>query len=903
MNKEMSETASCLGMVKNPDGTYRPCSRSGNSVLANGYCASHQVIAISKILEQLKAAEVELGKWEQKRDDQKIREAQLLVATLKSQLDGARKICDTDQDCSVQLKDLLVTLHQLSRRTDINTKPLQKVEQKLTQLVKSGRPEDAQAFQISRDWELAQRDQEATEALITKLKTELQECAAKAQAQDRKWNDTMANWANEMKKQEANRQQCQETVKSLQEQIDLAKAGSANVSGVYTKTISDLQQQVKQYQDMYNEMKARELKTSKSLDQLTKTEQDLQKAIEELKQSYEKQLTSMREKFAEQVRAGGTILSEREEQLQKEVERLKADLELALNDLELATNAGREAINRVANTNLPYGTLAQELMDVNTRLKTKNEELGKLQVLYDKKVEDFARAEMDVANRIDQATSRDRSEIVRLSKDLHTAEKNVTQLRQEILGLNNQVYELRRAHENEVQTIQRRLREASTMLAEQKALRASDLRSLDTQKQALIHQKQTEQSQREFQFNQIKDRLQKDYHDKIRVLQDRADATQAQMERERRSLAGNQKQLRDMSEEMRRQKDNMERYRNDFEKKMAEFEAQRLGLTNALTQAKEQAQAFSKIEAEYKKRVEVLRQNIAVQKQQYEARIHDLNERLTKAVANQNQTARALEKCSAARDGVALRVTNLVEENQQLKDRYTELKTKMDVMRAQYETTMQKIQMQNAKLQQNAKEYASQLQDATLAHDHVLRLKDEMKELQNRFQETVLKAQGNEQSLKRLLQDREVEQQQVIRLQSALQQCNQQKTQAQAGMDSTASQLREVKRMNTDLSGEVSKLANQYTGAIQDREAQMTRAQMEAQVREESLRRQLAELDVRNKQTTDQLKRAENAKILSLDALANASIDSANQIALLTEAAKMSRPGYKNTGKSDLLSV
>ena len=42
----------CQGFVKE-NGKVRPCKKTGNAIYANGYCASHQFIAVMKLKEQL----------------------------------------------------------------------------------------------------------------------------------------------------------------------------------------------------------------------------------------------------------------------------------------------------------------------------------------------------------------------------------------------------------------------------------------------------------------------------------------------------------------------------------------------------------------------------------------------------------------------------------------------------------------------------------------------------------------------------------------------------------------------------------------------------------------------------------------------------------------------------------
>lgn len=147
--------------------------------------------------------------------------------------------------------------------------------------------------------------------------------------------------------------------------------------------------------------------------------------------------------------AGGTLLSEREEALQRQVEELKSDLAAALEDLKLATSAGQKAMVASVTSQQPHAQVARELVDVNATLQSKNEELAKLRAVHDRKMAEFAQLELKTAQRIDHATAADRNKIQQLQSELAGSERRVASVQQEVVNLQTASYELRRKHENE----------------------------------------------------------------------------------------------------------------------------------------------------------------------------------------------------------------------------------------------------------------------------------------------------------------------------------------------------------------------------------------------------------------------------------------------------------------------
>lgn len=906
----------CQGWVEEKGGR-RPCRNTGQAVLSNGYCRVHQYIAVSKIIEKLREIETELKRLESSTNvavnSTKIKLLREQMGLLHEELYVTKQICSEDQACSLHLRDVLASIRDISEPlsgtsgilpSQLSSHPitkLQKLGKDINRLSVGTSSEDAKAFDISQEHELARRRNIDNAADITQIQTNLYEKSAAAQKQEREFQQGLETLNQKLKNHENQQIQNQQIKDSLEKRIDKNQAESRQVMSVYTQTINRLQEEIKQYKDLYNDKVATEIRLGKTVAEATKNQQALQKHIEELKQTYEQRLLQARNEFAEKSKNGETILSEREENLKSEVERLKVDLETAVSDLKLATEAGKEAITRAMSTHMPYSQVAQELANVNEMLRAKNTELGKLQALHDKKTAEFAQAELKTSRKIDQATAQDRAEIQRLNLELANSEKKLVGIQQEVVSLQSSAYELRRQHQNEIQHINNQLRDTRNLLSQVQTQRESEKNNLQQQYRLMKNKQEADTLEHDFKFNQLKDTLNTQYLNKVAQLQDKYEANQLQIDQEKRNLVLAQKQIQETVKIMNKQKDDLQRYRTAYDEKLNAFMKQKNDLDLALRQAQEQAQQFSQIELDYKKRIDVLRQTVAVQRQRYEAHITQLNTKLKQAIDNRNIIINSLEKCSAARDSIVTKVDVLSDENTRLKDMYLQLKSQMDVARSQYTAHIEKLRSQNSQMQRDINTCAQRLQDGTLVHDHVKRLKDQAQQLRVYIEGKEKQARGVEQALKRLLKDRELEKQQVFRLQGALKDCAIQRERIDSNLKNTNMQLRDIKHMHGELSHEIANISQEYKGALEQREANLAREALAQQVREENLQKELAQTRQRTQQQNQKINNLEKQKMIFSEALNTTEDERHKQLQLLLAAQRLNNENKELvTGRSQL---
>jgi chromosome segregation ATPase len=616
-------------------------------------------------------------------------------------------------------------------------------------------------------------------------------------------------------------------------------------------------------------------------------------------------MSNLRSEYAQQSTApGGMVLSEREEHLSQQVQQLLQDLQEAKSTLELANKAGKEALHQASSSNKPYAQIARELVDVNAMLHRKNKEMSELQASHDRKSSEYAQEQLRMAQRIDQATAEDRNEIHRLSNDLAGSERKIAALQQQVVSLQTLSYDLKRKHAQEVQQMNSVLREKENYLMQIRTELEAERNNMNRQKQMLATEREAMKSDMDFKFNQMRDSLNQNYAEKLRQLKDSMESNRMALDQERKSLIISQRQAQDVASQIARDRNEIDRYRRAYDIKMAEFFTQKQTLDTALASAQAQSAQFAQIEDDYKKRINILRQSVDIQRQRFEAQISELTTKLAETAENRNMIANSLEKCSAARDGVIRRVDILTDENTRLKDMFLQVKTRMDLMRTQYEAHAEKMRAEAGSMQTDLRNCAQRLQDATLVHDHVKRMKEEAVQLRANLEEQIRAAKGNEQALRRLLHDRELEKQQVIRLQEALKDCGIQRKQTEAGLMSTNEELRDMKRMQSQLTGEIGAISTEYQQALRQNESTIAREELQQKVREQALLRQLSVAKSQSYDSANQVKRLQNQRKILSETLADTAFNNARQIQSLSDAQNVTLPKVlSGTGKSGLVNI
>jgi len=883
------------------------CKNSGSSVLNNGFCAQHQYVAIQQILYKLKQVESMLGRLESEPNVDRRRVEQALQTTqlLKQQLDGAKQLCDSNADCSIGLQRLLVQLQSIqpvdSAQPIRGLDKVQVASAQIMALAPGSSPQDAEAFRTVVNEQLArQRLQDITQS-ANSTQYDMAQVITKADEQERAFQAGIRTLATDLQQTQQRRAQAEQVITDLTKKLDEAQGQSKQVGGVYLETIGSLKADVDKYKELYNNMIGREIQISKSMEQLTKAQQVLENSIIEMRQSYETKISQLKTLRAESTGGGAAELSAREESLQRKVQELEAALEEAVSNLQTATEHGEEALDRtVSSYGGNCGLLAKELQEVNDMLKTKTAEATKLHTQYTNLQSTLAQVELKVAEQIDTATDADRKQIASLNEELISVQRKLNEAQKTTVTLSAQVHNLRREYQLDLQKHYGALRAAKAELEELRAKRAETDRLLNTWRKDAERTAKVAEEQAAFRVEKVRTDLNQRYMAHKADLENQYAQKRIELEDHRRSLKATKAETDSLRAALQQQQMQLDKYRQAYDKKMSEFESQRNTLQSGLAQAKEQANQFASIENDYKKRLNVQQQSMDIQRQRYEALIEQLQSKLTLIKNNRVEVVNSLEKCSAARNSIAMKMNGLQDENARLKDLFLQLKSRTETMRAQYEAHLEKLRSDAAKMQGNMALCAQRLQDASLVHDHVQRDKADAMNIRRQLEASLQQAKGNEQALRRLLQDVNTKEDQVVQLQNALRDSVSQRERMGTQLKSANEEIFQLRRISDDVTANMRQLSSDYQRAQQERDATLTKAELTNRYKEQELRNQVAKANYVSKKQEAEIGRLRTQKVLISDDLANTEVENARRIDLLVAADRAANRA-STTGKSTLI--
>lgn len=899
----MSSSSSCR--AKTTKGTN--CQIRG--VLANGFCHKHQYLAVQQILQNIAETRDELNRLGPDVPADKVRTLRRELNTLETELESKRALCSEDQDCLQHLRDVLVAMQDvaypmtnepLSVDTSTSLSRLRDLEEDMNDISVGTHPTDAEAFRISQAYELNRRRAVSNKLTEAQLQDDIRTEQVKAQKTEAQFIQGIEALDGQLKANQTRLARSQQIVKSLQKRLDRCQAQSKHVDGVYVDTLSKVQNELQNYKDLYQEQKAREIRVNKRIQQLTQDEQELKAAAQELERSYEVKLAKIRQEFAERSRAGGTVLSSREKALAEEVSRLEALLHQAKDDMKEALKTSQDAVEEIESQQQPASEVARLLRSANVTLKAKNAELGRLSAEADHMRELLANQELRCANNITRATQKDRQDLQRTGNQLAALERQLANKQQEITQLQARQYELTTQSQTRVTQLQNQLRNTQSRLRQLQDQQSAANRRMAQNAQALKTQQAALETQNQYELDRLRESLSQKYNVKAAQLQARFESARQSLDEEKRQMQALQARTTETQKVLQTERAKFERYRSEYQSKMAEFASQRDELMTSLRNAENQATQFTSIEADYKKRVNILRQTIAVQRQQYEARISQLTTKLREAQANGGEIQTALGKCNAAREALVVRVEALGQNNAQLKARFQQLQTRMQTMRAQYEAHLAKLRSRVTSLNNDVQVSAQRLQDASLAHDHVKQMVKECQRFRREVEQKQAQAKGNEKALARLLKDREVGKQQVLRLQTALQDCASKRQELQAHLEGTNTELRDVKSVQDQLTEELRQVSNEYKRTIRTREADMVSQRLRQRTREQELERQLAYAQGEQQQADRRIKTLRKSKQLTENALLDLETQRSKQMQLLIQAQRL-QDSDVGTGQSSFV--
>jgi chromosome segregation ATPase len=873
----------CQGLVKDSDA-WRQCKNKGSIVLSNGFCHNHQFLAVKKLQEELSQAEEVLNnmiKDGKDKNNDKIIKARNNVLKIQNQLKESKTLCEMDPECRSCMQQLIVDLKQ------IDNNQLNETSAEIMKHGYAGYPGSYKSFQNSIDWELNRQNKKSADQEIDVLESQLTNAYGHSKIQDLQFKQEIDKIETELNNNRKFQIQSQNIINSLKEQLSRCQNQSTQVSGVYSQEIESLRNENNKLKEKYDIMVGRELSINKSIQLLEEEKSKLKAAVDDLKQSYEDKMKRLQDSFAEKAAGGSrSVLTVREEELQKQVEELTKDLEDAQESLKQAIELGKEAslINDGKNDNKPFTQLAFEYQDLSAQLSNKNKEYNELQEKFEKFRMNYANCQQKVATEVSRSSVENLKEINRLSVELDDVNNKLRLKEQEIFNLKNSLDMIRRNQNNEIIQIKNKLAHAQNKLDTTQREREAEIQQLKNKFQLLEQQEKSKKSELYLEFQHMKESLQSEYAEKLRNMKNEYTTQLMNLNAEKQKYQHLQNQIQEQSKNLRYQTETLERYKIAYEEKLAEFYKQRDSLSNALINAKEQAEQLQSIEKDYQKRITILKQTNIVNKERSEAAIRDLTEKLKDAIEKKNQAMVQLEKCNANRETFIQKLKYITDENNQLKDDYLRIKSQVDIMRAQYETTMEKLRTESAKQRSLLEKCSSNLHDASMVHDHVQRMKKEMENIRNNMQEKERQLAESQEAIKQSLNDKDMDKQQIFKLQYSLKESDTEQKMLKENLEQIKQDNFNLRKMYQDITNELKRVSEEYRRAMLERESLMEQEKRTQAAKEREMLRKLKEVQISEERALKELASLRKQKNLVNQTLVNSEVNHAIDMARLLDS-------------------
>jgi len=886
------------------------CHSKPGSVAANGFCARHQHQINPYIFKQIEHLTHEIQTLETlsgasldgKKVDQLIQRMKLLELLMKK----GENVCD--EACEHALKEVILGIREINENPP-NIKhmmgygqksPIDRmkdIERTLTQQSLASQGSDVDARKISIDWEAAQRQKEDNQQALRETTQKMEKVYASARAQENEFQMSLQKLTRDLEHARLGKQAAENQLSQVKEAIDTCQAQSSQISGVHAQTIQVLKQEMLKYKGLYENMVGREIKLSQSIKQLTSNEQLLKKTMEEIQAKHQEEVKKLKA-AADTV---GVPQSRREAELEEEIESLKSSLQEATKELQMAHDAGREVLERVSTLEQPSGDLAKQMIQINTELHRQSQQSAKLEAELAEARDALAHKELACATSQQQINANLRQEIVTLNNQVYNLQTAIRDRQNIIAKLQQEMQAMKMNSEGRVGQIQQRLSMAQAALNQMRNQVEQEKAQVENQRRAAQVNLKARENELDLKFSQMKESLNARFMERSRMMQQKYEYTQNQLEEERRNLAGVRSQIQQTAQIMQQKENQMQAMSAAFEQKQAEFLQQKDQLASALEQAKSQASQFSELERNHQNRVNMLRQKIAGDRQRYDVQVSSMQKYINQLKEERVQIVNNLERCGAARDALVAKNNYLLDENTRLKDAMAQSKANLDMMRTQYQATMAKMRSDAARLQRDVRACSAKMQDVSMVHDHMMRAKKESEQLRMKLREQIAASKANEQAFQRLLRDRELNKQEVARLQQALHACGDGKKTMGRQLIDLNKQLYEMKNIDSGLKEKLQDLSEDYQRAMLSSEADMHRQVMEQKMHEQQYRNQLTDLQSQNMQLSQQLGHTEQESDVLRNAVSDIEVQSAQQIGALMQAQQM-RPGRAQlTGQSSLV--
>ncbi len=869
-----------------------------------------------EIIEQLLIMQQELKaleKLEQSSiDKNKLDVIQSDIVTIRTKIRKLGKICLDSEECNKKLRTLNVDIHLLlSPNGESSLIPNVVIPGTYEQIDPLGKlresnnnldilTQSSQVDPVLAQWQLSSRQSEANQEKIIQLQAALDNALANSEQSQQDLQMELKQTLNELRQTEAAKKEAVQAELQLETQLANTEAQSMSVSGHYAAYTAQLQQELDSVKAINDILQSREIRLNESLKQFEKSDQLLQSQIRDLRDSYEEKLINLQEDYAQKVKQGGQILSEREQELMHDIKRLKSALESANIALERSNDTNRTALIDLQSSERPCGELAVELISLKERMSFTNRQMLTLQEERDNLIARKAEFEVQYQRRLAEGQSANTIQIQRLNKELQGKNQDIMQKQQEVTEMHNELTNLKAESENKISQLNMQLMQTIFELKQFQESQSQQTRMMQEKERMLNDRARSQTLDNEFKLRQSEAELKRRYDDIAKDLENKMRYGAQQREEQTRQLQSVRSQQEAKSQDLLRRQAQLDQSESIYTSKMAQYQRQTEQLNSAISQAETRANQLANLEKDYRQRVEGLRNTASLDREQANAEIKSLKQQLSKALEARSLLQANLTNCSSTRDGMILQMNQLTQDNNQLKNKFLSLQAQYEQMIIQHGILVEKLRSENTKMASNLALTISQLEEVPLVHEHNLQLEQKMKQIR---EETLLRERelnSSRENLTKVLAESSFASQRVQQLQEALMSCDTSKKMLQTTVESSSEQIRELQRLRLELQNNLEVNAADFQYILQDRNREAFRHEQRLKNKETNMMYQIQELESKNSRKENKIQQLQNQTHQIAESLSDQALYDAQGMKSLSDAIP-SNYSVRPSGKSNLI--
>jgi chromosome segregation ATPase len=890
----MNDTKSCLGVITDPQtGKTQPCPKKGLDLMDNQFCAEHQPQCIHRLMKELiylaQVLDQKQGTLsEQERQSPQWQNRVHQLKQLKQAVENYKSRCESDPSCrsnlQIELRSTIAAFANELKSSGQNIiNEYQDVWSFILKMVNYTIETATLANSLMLQKEAAQQENSFLDAKIQDLEQAFVSQTTPLSQNLTENENEIKQMERELQKSQSLSDQSAQQVQSAKEKIKQTEQQSRHLAKEYAillnqqKELEAVRQQNMEQQAIMQQMLTQMDQASGPIQKLQENFQkyqlDTQRRLDSITQTFQKQMSQLIEDPSPE----GTYF-DREAKLKGKIDELEESLAQMQMQLEAAQQDMAEAVERQTMMNVPQSHLGQRMLELAQEVKSKNSELAGLQARLDNATLELAQRDVQFSRQMDHLRESDRLNIQKMSDEIKKLHADISNREADLLNMRNE------AHMKESQA-----RQKLVMLTEERRKMINELQTLKAERESWKLNYEKRQADLTAQQNAMKAELQRQYESKKRELQYNFDQKtrekDAQLRLMKDELISKQNVLRVASINLEEQKRNLsqqeqkvEAMRQDYESKMANFLQQKNELRLELERAKEASKLAAERENTYQNNMDMLQQRNRALQHDLDTAIANYQVEMTDLRAQKERLMNQLNQVSAHRDTLLLKITQMTKDYAASRQQLMDLKHHSGQSIAQLQSELHSALEKVAAAEGNVTRCSSQLQQASMVHDHVKEMADEVKRLRNDVENRAKMLESNKEAIRTLMTDRDINRSDKLKLEAVLKETMAEKRETDLLFKQSKAEVNQLKQMIREMDMQIREKTQRIQGLLKKEQVAVEQERVRSEIKQQRYEQMAAKAEIEKELVYKENERLNKRKALAEKALVDEEIMHAQQL-------------------------